>query len=239
MGVKICGSRRVYTKKKEKKHFYSKLLLYLPWRNEKKDLMNCHSYKDLYHENVSTISDNESKFKKCNQSIDSALDLLVEGDIYDRWNELHPAALQEAVECQQTGCTIESDIHQADVEANANIVTGDKQIASDTCYNIHHQPEEMSDNEYDALMKSLNAEQANFVQTVKQWCQDTANSVLTKQARLPPFYSFVSGPGGVGKSHVIKAVYETCRRLLKPLHVEAPDAPTVLLTAPTGAAPTT
>jgi len=36
--------------------------------------------------------------------------------------------------------------------------------------------------------------------------------------------------------YVIKAAYETCRRLLKPLHVEDPDAPTVLLTALTGAA---
>jgi len=38
-----------------------------------------------------------------------------------------------------------------------------------------------------------------------------------------------SGPGGVAKSHVIEAAYETCRKLLKPVHVEDPDAPTVLL----------
>jgi len=136
----ILRYHRFNTKKKEEKHFYNKVLLYLPWRNEKKDPINCHSYKDFYYENVSTISDNESKFNRCGQSIDNALDSLVEGDIDERWNKLHPAALREAVECQQTECIIESDIHQADVEANANIVTGDKQIVSDTSYNIHHQP---------------------------------------------------------------------------------------------------
>ena len=54
--------------------------------------------------------------------------------------------------------------------------------------------------------------------------------------KVKPFYYFINGPGGVGKSHVIKAVYETCRKRLKPLHKNSPDAPTVLLTAPTGCA---
>lgn len=238
----ILRYHRFNIEKEEDKHFYSKLLLYLPWRNEERDLQSClhagKNYKDLYYENASIISANESKFNKCGKSIDNALDMLVEGgNTDDRWNELYPAALQEAAECQQAGSTVECNIHEDDVQANTNMLIAAKvSSTNDTCYNVHHQPEEMNDSDYDALLNSLNKEQSNIVKTVKQWCQDSVNSVLMNQVRPPPFYLFVSGPGGVGKSHVIKAVYETCRKLFKPVHIEDPDAPTVLLTAPTGVA---
>ena len=231
----------IKNKTEEEKHFYSKLLLYLPWRDEETELLSCSqagkSYKDMYRENATTIGENESKFNKCGRSIDNALDMLVEGEIDERWNELYPAALQEAAECQQATSTVQTDIHETDVQANTNILVGDKLSSNtDACYNVHHQLDEMNDSDYDALLNSLNMEQANIVQNVKQWCQNTVDSVSTTQAKPPPFYSFVSGPGGVGKSHIIKAVYETCRKFLKPLHTEDPDLPTVLLTAPTGVA---
>lgn len=50
-----------------------------------------------------------------------------------------------------------------------------------------------------------------------------------------PFHIFLSGGGGVGKSHLINAIYEGVTRALRtPAH--SPDQPTVLLTASTGKA---
>lgn len=54
---------------------------------------------------------------------------------------------------------------------------------------------------------------------------------------MPEYNVFLSGPGGVGKSHVIKLIHYETMKLLKPLfrHFE-PDELPVLLTAFTGTA---
>ena len=95
---------------------------------------------------------------------------------------------------------------------------------------------ELSDDEYRGMLEELNDEQADIVQFVKKWCEETLRVKLAgdQQAQVKPFYQFLSGSGGVGKSHVIKAVYQTVKKILKPIHTDEPDAPTVLLVAPTG-----
>jgi len=55
-----------------------------------------------------------------------------------------------------------------------------------------------------------------------------------QQAQVKPFYKFLSGSGGVGKPHVIKTVYQTVKKMLKPIHTDELEAPTVLLVAPIG-----
>ena len=47
---------------------------------------------------------------------------------------------------------------------------------------------------------------------------------------------FLSGPGGVGKSHVIKLIYSDTLKFLRLLGAIQPDDVIVLLTAPTGVA---
>jgi len=97
-------------------------------------------------------------------------------------------------------------------------------------YSIDKQPAEMSDNDYSKLMGSLNSEQAQVVTFVQDWCKQTVachNKSVTGRSDVAPFYRFVSGSGSVGKSHVINAVYQTCKKLLKPLQIEDPEAPSV------------
>ena len=53
---------------------------------------------------------------------------------------------------------------------------------------------------------------------------------------VQPYQVFLSGPGGVGKSHVIKLVQSDTIRILKLSGMFEPDDVIVLLTAPTGVA---
>ena len=51
-----------------------------------------------------------------------------------------------------------------------------------------------------------------------------------------PYHVFLSGLGGVGKSHVIKLIHSDTLKLLKLSGTLQPDDVTILLTAPTGVA---
>ena len=53
---------------------------------------------------------------------------------------------------------------------------------------------------------------------------------------IKPYRVFLSGPGGVGKSHVIKLIQSDTIRLIKQSGSVEPDDVLVLLTAPTGVA---
>ena len=67
------------------------------------------------------------------------------------------------------------------------------------------------------------------------WCR---RAVLAQKERKPvePYHVFLSGPGGVGKSHVIKLVHSDTLKLLKLSGAFEPDDVIALLTAPTGVA---
>ena len=59
---------------------------------------------------------------------------------------------------------------------------------------------------------------------------------LKQKKAIEPYHVFVSGPGGVGKSHVIRLIHSDTLRILKLSGAIEPDDVTVLLTAPTGVA---
>lgn len=84
----------------------------------------------------------------------------------------------------------------------------------------------MSDNDYYALVRSLNEEQRQFFYHV-------LHSVKTKD---DPLRLFLSGGAGVGKSTVTNALYEALVRYLNSIVGKNPDDVKVVKTAPTGKA---
>lgn len=56
-----------------------------------------------------------------------------------------------------------------------------------------------------------------------------------KQTDIQPVYLFLSGGGGVGKSHLINSIYHTATKTFR-RGISNPENPTVLLMAPTGVA---
>ena len=69
----------------------------------------------------------------------------------------------------------------------------------------------------------------------RNWCKK-AVIALKHGKPVEPYRVFLSGPGGVGKSHVIKLIHSDTVKFMKLSGTVQPDDVIVLLTAPTGVA---
>ena len=85
---------------------------------------------------------------------------------------------------------------------------------------------EMKEQEYLNLLLSLNPEQILFF-------YDVLNSIKTQDM---PIYRFLSGGAGVGKSHLITAIYQACLKYYNSRSGEQFDENNIILLAPTGKA---
>ena len=84
---------------------------------------------------------------------------------------------------------------------------------------------EMQDDEYRTMVQSLNKRQKEFFQHALHFIKTSDN----------PFYAFLSG-GGVGKSHLIKSIYQAAIKYYNTKAGEDFHQVKVMLLAPTGKA---
>ena len=99
---------------------------------------------------------------------------------------------------------------------------------SNFCLNTH------SDEEIASNIRSLNTNQRYVFDIVHSWARDYIKALSGKTNTTPdPFYIFLSGSGGTGKSHVIKTIYQAVTKTLL-YHSSDLDKPRVLLLGPTG-----
>ena len=95
--------------------------------------------------------------------------------------------------------------------------------------------QEISPEQYRQLLRELNAKQREIVLSHCNWCKK-AIVALREGTPIEPYRVFLSGPGGVGKSHVIKLIYSDTLKFLRLSGAIEADDVIVLLTAPTGVA---
>ena len=85
---------------------------------------------------------------------------------------------------------------------------------------------EMRDDEYRGMVQSLNKKQKEFFYHALHFIKTTDK----------PFYSFLSGGGGVGKSHLTKSLYQAALKFYNTRSGEDFHQVKILLLAPTGKA---
>ena len=84
-------------------------------------------------------------------------------------------------------------------------------------------------------MRGLNTKQKAILMFHHNWCKKAL--IALKQGKsIDPYRVFMSGSGGVGKSHVIRLIHSDTIKFLRLSGVIEPDDVIVLLTAPTGVA---
>ncbi|KAI8484274.1 hypothetical protein Bbelb_380590 [Branchiostoma belcheri] len=218
------------------------LMLYCPWRNEDQLMSDFDSYEQHYQAVKDIIDRNEDLYTVKTTRLDEAMDNMDNiGAPEHAWDMLGPGAQQQQAEQEEEGICDNRSIgaedlqHNADLTDNRNQDNVDRHAELHARYTAEATKSLLSLEEYREMMRALNENQRNIVNYHRQWCKATVIA-LKEHKPLPTYRLFLSGPGGVGKSHVIKIVHFETVRLLRLAHCFEPEDVIVMLTAFTGVA---
>ena len=179
------------------KYYYSKLLLFWPWGKEEQLLEGYESYQEHYADVKNIVEGNAGPFNMNCEEIEEALDDFVK----------NPPTVSEWLESG-----VGNEDFSAEDLANDGFGNGNKEAQKDyesplsLKYKAEAEKDTISSEEYCVMMRNLNKEQREIVMFNRKWMKESI--VKMKEGMVPDSYQiFLSGPGGTGKSYVIKMIY--------------------------------
>ena len=203
------------------KHYRELIMLFTPWRNEQVDLMgNYSSFEEHYEARRDEISEQMQQSAVCSEDLNEIQHHLQECDD-DAYDTIAPVTQDTERRNENEGNT---DTNPALNETYD--ISEDLGIPSRLRNNEPLILNEMQDDEYRCLVQMLNKKQREFFYHASHLMKISDN----------PFYAFLSGSGGVGKSHLIKSIYQAALKHYNKRAGEDFRRVQVLLLAPTGKA---
>ena len=221
-----------FNKETDPSNWYrAKLMLYYPWFDEQADLLGQYATYEEHYRHVKTIvQTNESKYTKAD--IDD-IQVDEDGPPEHLWNSIAPSTEESRMQSMAEGSEQLTEVSQQDLRDNESILTSGPNLH--VRYESAANQLEIPPHQYREYMRGLNEQQRSIVMFHRDWCKK-AVLALKDGKPVEPYHVFLSGPGGVGKSHVIKLVHSDTLKLLKLSGAFEPDDVIALLTAPTGVA---
>jgi hypothetical protein len=163
-------------------------------------------------------------------------DLTERGPPEHAWDQVAPGAAEDNAEGQAGGVQEERSIEQEDLDANARLLQQQQTITPFLeRFTAQANTELLSPEDYRAAIRGLNSKQRQIIMFHRSWCK-SASIALKSGQPVKPYRVFLSGPGGVGKSHIISLIRNDTVKLLRLSGQVQPEDVIVLLTAPTGVA---
>ena len=208
---------------KPEKYFCELIMLFTSWRNENTDLIgNCSTYQDYFSLFSHKINEKMKEYVVCIEDFNEIQNHTNSTEDMDYQYDLIAPSTQN-VECQD-GAEGNQDL-QPDLNENFNL-SDDFGISS---ADLNHEPlvlNEMQDEDYRHIVQMLNKEQKEFFYHVLQLIKTSDE----------PFYCFLCGGAGVGKSVVTKALYQAALKYYNQRAGADFTQAKVLFQAPTGKA---
>lgn len=205
--------------------YRSKLMLYYPWFDEQVDLLG---YEAHYTHVCDTVHTSESKYTT--EDLDN-VDFDENGPPEHLWISIAPSTQEHRLQSIAEGNKQPTEVSQQDLQDNQNILS---QSSLHIRFESPANKQEIPPEQYRQYLRELNDEQKSIVMSHHEWCKK-AVLALKKSCQLS-LTMCLSGPGGVGKSDVIKLIHSDTLKLLKLSGTFEPDDVIVLLTAHTGVA---
>ena len=213
-----------YNRKRDPENYFrEQLMLFVPWRNEQKDLTGSFgTYEARYNSVQTSLVSKRNEYEHHAEELEIARQMM-ENEERD-YDQIAPNAEQENRETEEEGSA----------ESEKFVCFNPSRVVEQRHYDIGIElqstcsmpPVETSgillpDDEYLQLLRSLNLRQREFFNHIVHWikCKDE------------PVYAFLTGGAGVGKSVVIRALYQSLFRILNLKDGENPDDKRILLCA--------
>ena len=179
------------------KYYYSKLLLFWPWHKEEQLLEGYETYQEHYADVKNIVEGNAGPFNMNCEEIEEALDDFVK----------NPPIVSEWLESG-----VGNEDFSAEDLANDGFGNGNEEAQKDyesplsLKYKAEAVKDTISSEEECVMMRNLNKEQREIVMFNRKLMKESI--VKMKERKVPDSYQiFLSGPGGTGKSYVIKMIY--------------------------------
>lgn len=215
-------------------HYRELLLLFYPWRKQDDILGSTSCFEQRYRQLKSIIEMKRLEYtKEDNVILENVQDIFENNDNDPFPQHIVPqvtpnTGFQDHELSQITPMiseTFSSFLPTADNQAFYDIGQ-DIGVAINSEHSELWLPSCLPDNEYLGLVHSLNIKQQEiFFHILKSF-----------KTQCEPLYLFITGGAGVGKSRVLKAIFQSLQRHFVKNIQENPDTLKIILTAPTGKA---
>ena len=213
-----------YNKKKDPENYFrEQLMLFVPWRNEQRDLLGSFDTYEAHYKSVQTsLIPKRNEYEHHIEELELARQMME--DEQREYDQTAPNAEQENREAEEEGSK-ESEqfvyFNPSRVVEHRHYDIGIELQSTCSVPPVETTGIMLPDEEYLTLLRSLNLRQREFFNHIVHWikCKDE------------PVYAFLTGGAGVGKSVVIRALYQTLYRILNLKDGENPDDKRILLCA--------
>ena len=141
------------------------------------------------------------------QFVNSNLQYSIYGERFDSFNEQENSDDQmEFVSSSQGQSSQDESLPTDDIfipERNSNA----SMLLSISSLTVQY---EVTNDDLRATVRSLDMRQRYAFKIILKWCRDKVKNMLYLQPfPVIPIYKFISGDAGAGKSHLLKALYQT------------------------------
>ena len=169
--------------KEPERVYHSKLMLYLPWRNEEQDILGGYiSHKARYDDLSDQVLVNEQKYSQNASVIDEAYEQLHRlGPSQHAWDQLAPGTEDQQARDHAQGVEDLTTIEQEDLNANAELFQRNRTTPLLQRFTSESTNQLMSPEEYRRKMRQLNAKQRQIVDYHRRWCKQVVLSLQTNQ----------------------------------------------------------
>ncbi|CAI5637772.1 unnamed protein product [Oreochromis niloticus] len=236
------------SQEKDPEQYYGRLLrLYLPHRSEQElKPQGFQTYQSFYNsgfvrlpcsdhsESVKRIvKRNKDKYEKNSEDIESALEEFEQNRdvVIDEWCNLAPESEVVRLQCDENL----PERHSDDENEQENVPDYSRQSDAVTEIRAIREQPAVDPAVVRVMYQNLNQKQACVFYAIRDWCIQRVCGL-----NPDPFFFYINGGAGTGKSHLIKCIHSEASKILSRLPANAEEAdisnPTVLLTSFTGTA---
>ena len=207
---------------KEDHHYRELIMLFVPWRNEKDDLIGGYeSHKQHYEAKKDLIMQRLEEYSPGRSAVEEAQERQALEQVERQENAVVAPATQHANEMDQAEPSSVNDPTlkpKYDIGPDMGV-----EVLPGVSMGMY-QHNQISESQLYTSIRELNSEQRTFFDYIN-------NTIRNGKEQI---FAFLSGGAGVGKSHLTKAIYQQLLRLYNTTAGEDAESIRVLVMAPTG-----